>query len=203
MVSGAVISREKRGYISRSLTAKQLRFCHEFVKDYNITQAALRAGCGKKSAHVTGNRWLKKTEIRAAIRKIDQDNLDAADISAQEVLRGLAFVAFRDVADFCDEDGIIRVDDLTKLPLRLRRCIDGIKCRQEYDEDGNVIGQTIELKLAPVMSGLEALAKHFGLLVERHEVKDVSKIDWDKYYGEGVEDDPIEGAILKVKEESA
>ena len=55
------------------LTAKQQRFCDEYLIDLNATQAAIRAGYSKKTA-----------------RKIGQENLTKAD--QDEVLRYLTSV---------------------------------------------------------------------------------------------------------------
>ena len=47
------------------LTAKQERFCEEYLIDLNATQAAIRAGYSVESAGSIGSENLTKPEIRA------------------------------------------------------------------------------------------------------------------------------------------
>lgn len=74
------------------LTAKQKRFCDEYLIDCNATQAAIRAGYSKKSARAIGNENLSKLYIREYIdeqlKKIENSNV--AD--AQEVMEYLTNV---------------------------------------------------------------------------------------------------------------
>jgi phage terminase small subunit len=51
------------------LTTKQEQFCLEYLKDFNATQAAIRAGYSPKTAVVTGHENLRKPDIK---KKIDQ-----------------------------------------------------------------------------------------------------------------------------------
>jgi len=46
------------------LTPKQLRFCQEYIIDFNATQAVIRAGYSKKTAYSQGQRLLKNVEIQ-------------------------------------------------------------------------------------------------------------------------------------------
>ena len=49
------------------LTAKQQRFCDEYLIDLNATQAAIRAGYSKKTAYSIGIENLRKPEIKKYI----------------------------------------------------------------------------------------------------------------------------------------
>ena len=44
-----------------AMTAKQKRFCDEYLIDLNATQAAIRAGYSKRTARQIGKRKLDKT----------------------------------------------------------------------------------------------------------------------------------------------
>lgn len=52
-----------------ALSEKQRRFVEEYIKDYNATQAALRAGYSKKTASTSGYRNTKNDEIKEAIQE--------------------------------------------------------------------------------------------------------------------------------------
>ena len=51
------------------MTAKQRRFCDEYLIDLNATQAAIRAGYSKKTAYSIGDENLNKPEIKEFIAK--------------------------------------------------------------------------------------------------------------------------------------
>ena len=51
------------------LTAKQQRFCDEYLTDLNATQAAIRAGYSQKTAGVIASENLKKPNIQEYIKK--------------------------------------------------------------------------------------------------------------------------------------
>lgn len=74
------------------MTAKQQRFCDEYLIDLNATQAAIRAGYSEKTAKVTGCENLTKPNIKEYIDKRMAEK-DAALIADQdEVLRYLTSV---------------------------------------------------------------------------------------------------------------
>lgn len=53
----------------KKLTAKQQRFCDEYLIDLNATQAAIRAGYSVKTAYAIGQENLKKPMIKNYIEK--------------------------------------------------------------------------------------------------------------------------------------
>ena len=51
------------------MTAKQKRFCDEYLTDLNATQAAIRSGYSEKTAYSIGNENLKKPELKKYIEE--------------------------------------------------------------------------------------------------------------------------------------
>ena len=51
------------------MTDKQAQFCAEYTKDFNATQAAIRAGYSEKTAYSIGQRLLKNVEIQQAMNE--------------------------------------------------------------------------------------------------------------------------------------
>ena len=49
---------------NKELTPKQERFCQEYMKDLNGTQAAIRAGYSKETARQQAQRLLTKVYIK-------------------------------------------------------------------------------------------------------------------------------------------
>jgi len=62
------------------LTEKQKRFVAEYIKDYNATQAAIRAGYSEQTAYSQGNRLLKNVDIKKAIKEL-QDEIRKKNIA--------------------------------------------------------------------------------------------------------------------------
>jgi len=68
------------------LSDKQKRFVLEYVKDFNATQAAIRAKYSKKTAQRIGSENLAKPLVAEAIRKQAQKVAEKATIDAAGVL---------------------------------------------------------------------------------------------------------------------
>ena len=76
------------------LTAKQKRFCEEYVLDWNATQAAIRAGYSEKTAYSIGHESLKKPELQEYIESIQVDLAKLAGVSFLRNLNTLRDIAY-------------------------------------------------------------------------------------------------------------
>lgn len=76
----------------KKLTAKQQRFCDEYLIDLNATQAAIRAGYSKQTAGVIGVENLKKPNIKLCIEKRMAEKEAALIADQNEVLKYLTAV---------------------------------------------------------------------------------------------------------------
>ena len=76
----------------KKLTAKQQRFCDEYLIDLNATQAAIRAGYSKKTAGVIATENLQKPNIKAHIEKRMAEKEEALIADQNEVLKYLTAV---------------------------------------------------------------------------------------------------------------
>lgn len=74
------------------LTAKQQRFCDEYLIDLNATQAAIRAGYSKKTANRIGTENLSKLVIREYIENRMAEKEAALIANQDEVLKYLTSV---------------------------------------------------------------------------------------------------------------
>ena len=71
------------------LTKRQKRFCREYLKDLNGTQAAIRAGYSKRSANEQAARMLAKDSIKACVAAEMAQRAKRTEITADYVLRGI------------------------------------------------------------------------------------------------------------------
>ena len=75
-----------------ALTAKQRRFCDEYLIDLNATQAAIRAGYSENTARAIGSENLTKPDIAEYISKRMAEKEAALIADQDEVLKYLTAV---------------------------------------------------------------------------------------------------------------
>ena len=71
------------------LTRKQKLFCHEYCKDQNGKQAAIRAGYSERTATSQAARLLTKGHVTSHIDVILERNAVVADITNERILEAL------------------------------------------------------------------------------------------------------------------
>jgi phage terminase small subunit len=76
------------------LTAKQERFCREYIIDLNATRAAIRAGYSEKTANRIASENLSKLDIQEKIRQLQQKIEARTEITQDKVLNELANIGF-------------------------------------------------------------------------------------------------------------
>lgn len=76
------------------LTAKQERFCREYIIDLNATRAAIRAGYSEKTANRIASENLSKLDIQEKIRQLQQKIEARTEITQDKVLKELANIGF-------------------------------------------------------------------------------------------------------------
>lgn len=84
------------------------RFCLEFVKDNNATQAAIRAGYSKGAARQQGSRLLTNASIQARVAELQLEVAQRAEVDADWVVRELVKIAKADIRKFYREDGSLK-----------------------------------------------------------------------------------------------
>ena len=154
------------------MTAKQIKFCNEYLIDFNATQAAIRAGYKKKSAYVIGYENLNKPQIKAFIAKKTNDIEKYTGITKERVVRELARIAFFDPRKLFDENGsllnIIDLDEDTSAVLA------GLDVSKIYRKNGKGEIPTEEVlkkvKHVDKKGALELLGKHLGLFDDSLQV---------------------------------
>ena len=134
------------------LSARETKFCNEFVIDYNVTKAAKRSGIGKSAAYG----YMKKPRVLIAIRQI-QDLYAAYDGITPRTLQGqMAVWAFSNIGDYFSEGWKLKnPEELTRPQLS---CIKAIEKR--YDGNGLPV---FKLTLHDAVKANENLSRAFEL----------------------------------------
>ncbi|MGW8285766.1 MAG: terminase small subunit [Candidatus Deferrimicrobiaceae bacterium] len=150
-----------------ALTGKQAAFVREFIKDFNGTQAAIRAGYAKRGAHTEANRLLRKAEVQAELEKAQQRAAKRADITVDRIIEEYARVAFALMSDVASwgPDGVTFKDSSDLDP-------EVVAAIAEVSEDADKLGnRLLKVKLHSKLQALEKLGKHLGMFADKLEVK--------------------------------
>lgn len=81
------------------LTPKQKRFCEEYLKSGNATEAAKKAGYKEKAAHSMGAENLRKPAISAYIKRRTDEQEAALVADSNEILKFYTAVMRGEVKD--------------------------------------------------------------------------------------------------------
>lgn len=170
--------------IADELTERQEAFCNEYLKDFNATQAYLRAGFSAKTedtAAVLAWRLLRIDKISARIDELKQERSERLKIDADWVLIKLASIANanfievmeavrEDVEPFEIGDGEPSLNtlsqnftfkDLKSIPPELQMVIKQVK----YTRYG------LEVTFEEKKWAMEMIAKHIGFFEKHNEQK--------------------------------
>ncbi len=147
-----------------SLTAKQERFCQEYVVDFNATQAAIRAGYSEHTAYSIGWENLRKPEIHTRITELSNETADQLGLTQRRILLKLWDVVEKayEGAPKTDKDG---------RPV----FVDGVLI-MEWSPPGTT-------------RALELLMKHRGMFIERLEITQIPDPALVKSWIEALESD--------------
>lgn len=126
----------------KPLTPKQEAFVAEYPRDFNATQAAIRAGYSAKTAAQQGERLLRNVEVQQAIAAAAEARKERIEVDVSYVVNGA-----REVFERC----------LQRRPVMVRQ---GREFVQATDEDGRNVWQ-FDAKGANGALGI--LAKHVRL----------------------------------------
>lgn len=83
--------------LQKALKPKERAFAEEYVKDFNATDAVLRAGYEQKraSAAVTGTRLLRKEPVRAYVDALLREKAEGAGASRESIVSRLVDITQR------------------------------------------------------------------------------------------------------------
>ena len=150
--------------MEKKMTAKQMRFCDEYLIDLNATQAAIRAGYSKKTARAMGAENLTKPDIKAYIDKRMAEKETALIADQNEVLKYLT--------------AVLRGESQSEVVV--------------VESIGDFMSEARTMKKAPDekerLKAAELLGKRYGLYTDRIEQEVDVDLNITVDYGEGGED---------------
>lgn len=129
-----------------SLKKKQIRFCEEYIKDYNGTQAAIRAGYKESNAAAQASRLLKNPELIEEIKKKQKELLKASCLTEEKVINHL-----EEILDRC-----LSKNAVTEWDYNEHRMIE--TGQWTFDSKG-------------ALKAIEMLGKHLGMFEKNNQVQ--------------------------------
>ncbi|OUA91685.1 terminase [[Bacillus thuringiensis] serovar konkukian] len=190
------------------LSEKERLFCLYYVKYFNGTQAALKSGYSKESAHVQASRLLRRERVSSYIKELKGELVENVFVEAMDVLKEYIKIAFADITNYVtfgqkeievevgentttDEDGNEITETITEA-----RLVNYVDLQDHEMVDGSIITEVkqgrdgISIKLADKMKALDKLAQYFDLVPdnfkrqieeERHKMQmEVQKVQVEK-----------------------
>jgi phage terminase small subunit len=150
------------------LNEKQKRFCEEYLKDLNASQAAIRAGYSAKTARACSSRMLTNANIQEYIQQRQKELQQSTGVTQEKIIQELAALAFTDIRKFYNEDGSLK--KITELDADAAAALAGVETEELYagfGEDRIAIGQTKKIKRWDKNKALENLARHLGMFNDK------------------------------------
>ena len=167
------------------LTARQQRFCDEYLIDLNATQAAIRAGYSEKTAMEQGYQLLQKTSVAEYIAERKADRIERTEITQDMVLKELAIIAFSNAADFAkviEKQAMMDVNGQA-VPMRdtdgkpvMYRTVEPVLTENLTEEQKRALSvikkgrDGFEVKPYDKVRALELLGKHLGMWTDKVEM---------------------------------
>lgn len=177
------------------LSEKERLFCLYYVKYFNGTQAALKAGYAKDGAHVQSSRLLRRERVSSYIKELKGELIENVFVEAMDVLKEYIKIAFADITNYLNfgQREITIQDDEGN---EVTRVVNFVDLYEADMVDGSIITEVkqgrdgISVKLADKMKALDKLAQYFDLVpdtfkhqieAERHRMQqEMQKVQIDK-----------------------
>ncbi|PEA74963.1 terminase small subunit [Bacillus wiedmannii] len=176
------------------LTEKERLFCLYYVKYFNGTQAALKAGYSKDGAHVQASRLLRRERVSSYIKELKGELVGNIFVEAMDVLNEYIKIAFADITNYVtfgqrevelepeerttvDEEGNEISEFITET-----RMMNFVDLQNHEMVDGSIITEVkqgrdgVTIKLADKMKALDKLSLYFDLFPDNFK----RKIDEEK-----------------------
>lgn len=189
---------------AEGLTGKQRLFCDYYIKTFNATQSAIKAGYSKNTAYAIGAENLKKPQIKAYLTKLRDAYMEDEYLDTKRLLERHRQIAFYDVNDYVNDDGTLK--DLSECDGSLIRKVSAEKTNIEQISE---IGEEKKTKTKEVIKtnfeledrskSLIFLTKFYGLDPDTNIAKERLEIEKDKVYGTGNGEGKASGNMEKAK----
>lgn len=157
------------------LTDKQRLFCIYYIKCFNATKAAIKAGYSRDTAGEQGYQLLQKTSIKKEINKLKQNKLNRTFLTEEDIFQRYIDIAFADITDYITfgQEEVPVMGPFGPLEVegkKITKIINTVKFKESTEVDGTVISEVKQgkdgasIKLQDKMKALQWLSDRMDLL---------------------------------------
>lgn len=215
-----VISDKDEVLKNAELTEKQRLFCLYYIKCFNATQSAIKAGYASESAHAEGSRLLRNVKVKSYIRELKGKMTDGLFIDAMDVLNKYIQIAFADITDYLtfgqreipvmgafgpikDDNGNIMTKLVNYVDFEESHLVDGTLISEvKQGKDG------VSIKFEDRMKALDKLSQYFDLFpdnfkrkVEEEKIKQSrEKLELEKTKVTGTDTETADDGFIEALE---
>lgn len=166
-----------------SLTDKQKLFCVYYLKYFNATKAARKAGYQGEYVDRMGYQLLENTRVKEEIQRLKRNKLNRVMLSEEDIFQKYIDIAFSDITDYVEfgqEEvpvmgpfGPIKDEDGNEV----KQVINVVKFKKAEEVDGTIISEVSQgkngakLKLQDKMKALQWLSDRMDLLPKETQIK--------------------------------
>jgi phage terminase small subunit len=142
-----------------ALKEKQKRFCLEYVKDLNATQACIRVGYSKNTARQQGARLLSNANIKSEIARLVGKATARSEIDLAWLLSELKTISSANMADFMTwERGHVYLTPSAELPRELLAAVESVG--ETQDKAGRVL---VKIKLLSKLQAINTILRLYEI----------------------------------------
>ena len=156
--------------LNPQLTDMQQRFVEHYLVTLNSKQSAILAGYSEATAMEQGYQLLQHASVSKALRKAMSRRAKRLELSADNVLREIAKIAFSDIRAVVEFDGEeVKFKPSKKIHSDAAAAIQSISSDTKIhkDREGNSERTiTLKIKLHDKMRALDMAGRHLGLWKE-------------------------------------
>lgn len=198
------------------LTDKQRLFCVLYVRCFNATKAAIKAGYSRDTAMEQGYQLLQKTSVREEIARLKQNRLNRQMLDESDIFQKYMDIAFSDITDYVNFGreqvpvmgafGPVQIENTdTGEKVPLMKEVNSVQFRESTDVDGTLITEVKQgkdgasIKLADRMKALDWIANHMDLATAEQK----ARIAVLKSQVEKSEEKPIQITFKKAGEKNS
>lgn len=164
------------------LTAKQIKFCNEYLISLNATQAAINAGYSSRTAKSIANENLTKPDIIEFLNQLRKEIVDVTGTTPERIQKEYDRIAFFDPKFLFNENGTFK--NIHEMDEDTVRGIAYIEIIEIKNKKGEVIGVVKKIKTCNKLSALDSLAKIHSMFGNNADVNPPLRVIIENYAGE-------------------
>lgn len=156
----------------QSLSVQYKKFVLEYLKDFNASKAAIRAGYAKKSSRSTSSEILTKPNVQKALSEVSEKVMLLGDIAdIQEIAEFYTLVMRGNIKNIVswNEEGLVFTASSKEMDDKTARLIKKIKVTEKTSQKGDWTECKTEVELHDPIEAANSLGRYHGMFKEKVE----------------------------------